>query len=173
MNKLPLRLHASTALFSEAQLAEGTVPLSCVPVMAIEVSAVSELTSGKVPASGVLATSMLRRLAGRVPGSAVKPALFTDSRSRDGGTGTVPVSADNESSCMLVRLGRIHADGELTAVMLRRLRRWSAGSEDRALSEPLKQLGARLQMMLSESRDDQPDMPLGSAPGLPLDDIGS
>ena len=49
----------------------------------------------------------------------------------------------------------------------------SAGSEDRALSEPLKQLGARLQVMLSESRDDQPDMPLGSAPGLPLDDIGS
>jgi len=85
----------------------------------------------------------------------------------------VPVSADNESSCMLVRLGRLHADGELTAVMLRRLRLCSAGSEDRALSEPLKQLGARLQVMLSESRDDQPDMPLGNAPGLPLDDIGS
>jgi len=59
-----------------AQLEVGTVPLSDVPLMAMEVRPVSPLTSGKLPVSGVLLMVMLRRLVGGAA-NAVKPAPFT------------------------------------------------------------------------------------------------
>jgi hypothetical protein len=52
------------------------VPLSDVPLMAMEVRPVSPLTSGKLPVSGVLLMVMLRRLVGGAA-NAVKPAPFT------------------------------------------------------------------------------------------------
>ena len=59
-----------------AQLEVGMVPLSDVPLMAMEVRPVSPLTSGKLPVSGVLLMVMLRRLVGGAA-NAVKPAPFT------------------------------------------------------------------------------------------------
>ena len=64
--------HVMTAART-VQLAVGMVPLSDVPLMAIEVKAVRPLTSGKLPVSGVLVMEMLCRLVGRAANT-VKPA---------------------------------------------------------------------------------------------------
>ena len=136
------------------QLAEGTVPLSDVPLKAIDVSPVSPLTSGKAPASGVLLTAMLRRLAGSAA-SAVKPAPLTSSDCMAGSAGSVPASRPVSCRARLVSAGKLHTVGWVTDPSPRSDRLCSAGSEEMESSAPLKQPLMREQSMRRNVSDVQ------------------
>ena len=109
---LMLSEHVRVAASTE-QLAVGTVPLRYVPLMVIDVSPVRPLTSGKLPASGVLLMAKLRMLAGKAP-SAVKPAPLTSSVCTAGSEGSVPASRPVSCSIRLVSAGKLHTDGAVT-----------------------------------------------------------
>ena len=131
---------------SAVQLAEGTVPLSDVPLMTIDVSPVRPLTSGKLPASGVLLIAMLCRLAGRAA-SAVKPAPLTSSIFTAASEGSVPASRPVSCSARLVSTGKLHTAGAVTDPSPRNERLCSACSDEMASNAPLKQPVMREQSM--------------------------
>ena len=146
-----------------AQLEVGTVPLSDVPLMAMEVRPVSPLTSGKLPVSGVLLMVMLRRLVGGAA-NAVKPAPFTYSDCRAGSAGSVPVNAPTLRSAKLVSAGKLHDDGAVTDFSPLSDKLCSAGSDETASSAPVKHDVTRVQSMRNDVSDVQLAMPDGKPP---------
>ena len=148
---------------SAVQLALGTVPLSDVPLMAIDVSPVSPLTSGNAPASGVLLMAMLCKLAGIAP-SAVKPAPLTSSDCTAGSEGNVPASRPVSCSIRLVSAGKLHSAGAVTDPTPRNEKLCSAGRDEIASNAPLKQPVMREQSMRKNVSDVQLAMPVGRLP---------